>query len=142
MAKAERAKWDDEWIQAFAGSWKRVYRSSFPELYSKYLTDLEPGKATKRGQAIYRLSQLYDVNRQAITSRAPEDWQKMIEGIEAGGILLELMEVDDKYYQAISQIGSYSDLWERHLAPVGLKLEGSFNDLWTNGGLMYPPPAR
>ena len=104
MAKAERAKWDDEWIQAFAGSWKRVYRSSFPELYSKYLTDLEPGKATKRGQAIYRLSQLYDVNRQAITSRAPEDWQKMIEGIEAGGILLELMEVGDKYYQGISQM--------------------------------------
>jgi hypothetical protein len=33
-------------------------------------------------------------------------------------------------------------LWKRHLAPLGLQLEGSANDLWTNGGLMYPPPAR
>jgi general L-amino acid transport system substrate-binding protein len=48
----------------------------------------------------------------------------------------------DAFYQAISQMGSYSDLWKRHLAPLGLQLEGSANDLWTNGGLMYPPPAR
>lgn len=48
----------------------------------------------------------------------------------------------DAFYQVIKQVGSYSDLWERHLAPLGLSLEGSVNDLWTNGGLMYPPPAR
>jgi general L-amino acid transport system substrate-binding protein len=48
----------------------------------------------------------------------------------------------DAFYQAIKQVGSYSDMWARHLAPVGLQLEGSVNDLWTNGGLMYPPPAR
>ena len=48
----------------------------------------------------------------------------------------------DAFYQVIKQVGSYSDLWERHLAPVGLTLEGSVNDLWNNGGLMYPPPAR
>ncbi|MAW59674.1 MAG: hypothetical protein CMJ94_02425 [Planctomycetes bacterium] len=104
MAKAERAKWDDEWIQAFAASWKRVFRSDFPEIYSKYLTDLSPELSSKRSDAIYRLSQLYDVNRQAISSRDPADWQKMIEGIEAGGILLDLMEAGDKYYQGISQM--------------------------------------
>ncbi|MEM7095817.1 MAG: amino acid ABC transporter substrate-binding protein [Actinomycetota bacterium] len=48
----------------------------------------------------------------------------------------------DAFYQAISQVGSYSEMWENHLAPVGLQLSGSVNDLWTNGGLMYPPPAR
>jgi general L-amino acid transport system substrate-binding protein len=48
----------------------------------------------------------------------------------------------DAFYQAIKQMGSYSEMWARHLAPLGLKLEGSVNDLWTNGGLMYPPPAR
>lgn len=48
----------------------------------------------------------------------------------------------DAFYQVIKQVGSYSDLWERHLAPLGLSLEGSVNDLWNNGGLMYPPPAR
>ncbi|MCH2102315.1 MAG: hypothetical protein MK209_10390, partial [Planctomycetes bacterium] len=104
MAKVERAKWEDEWIQNFAGSWKRVYRSNFPEFYSKYLTDLEPSKATQRNKTITRLAQLYEVNRQAIASRSPEDWQKMIEGIEAGGILLELMQTEDRYYQGICQM--------------------------------------
>mgnify|MGYP003960450869 CR=1 FL=1 len=48
----------------------------------------------------------------------------------------------DAFYQVIKQVGNYSDLWARHLAPLGLKLEGSVNDLWTNGGLMYAPPIR
>ena len=48
----------------------------------------------------------------------------------------------DAFYQVIKQVGSYQDLWDRHLAPVGLQREGSVNDLWTRGGLMYPPPAR
>lgn len=48
----------------------------------------------------------------------------------------------DAFYVAIKAMGSYSDMWERHLAPLGLQLDGSANDLWTNGGLMYPPPAR
>ncbi|MFT4988100.1 MAG: general L-amino acid transport system substrate-binding protein [Acidimicrobiales bacterium] len=48
----------------------------------------------------------------------------------------------DAFYVAIKAMGSYSDMWARHLAPLGLQLEGSANDLWTNGGLMYPPPAR
>ncbi len=48
----------------------------------------------------------------------------------------------DAFYQVISQVGSYSDMFDRHLTPVGITLDGSFNDLWTNGGLMYPPPAR
>ena len=46
------------------------------------------------------------------------------------------------FFNVIDQVGSYSDIFNRHLAPVGIKLEGSANDLWTNGGLMYPPPAR
>jgi|GEM_PF-5683939 len=48
----------------------------------------------------------------------------------------------DAYGQVIAQVGSYSDVFNRHLAPVGMTLEGSLNDLWTNGGLMYSPPAR
>lgn len=104
MAKAERAKWSDEWIQAFAASWKRVYRSDFPEIYSKYLSELEPTLATKRALAISRLASLYEVNRTAINSRKSEDWQKMIEGIEPGNILIDLMEAEDKYYQAICQM--------------------------------------
>ena len=59
------------------------------------------------------------------------------------GELQTLMGLDaDAFFNVIDQVGAYSDLFERHLAPVGLKLEGSANDLWINGGLMYPPPAR
>lgn len=59
------------------------------------------------------------------------------------GELQTLMGLEaDAFFNVIDQVGSYSDLFTRHLEPVGIKLEGSANDLWTNGGLMYPPPAR
>ena len=40
----------------------------------------------------------------------------------------------------ISQVGNYGEIFERHLAPLGL--ERGPNALWTNGGLMYVPPFR
>jgi len=59
------------------------------------------------------------------------------------GELQTLMGLDaDAFFNVIDQVGAYSDVFARHLEPVGLKLEGSANDLWINGGLMYPPPAR
>lgn len=48
----------------------------------------------------------------------------------------------DAFYSVISQVGNYQEIWDRNLTPVGLVREGSANALWTNGGLMYPPPAR
>lgn len=40
----------------------------------------------------------------------------------------------------ISQVGNYGEIFERNLAPLGLK-RGP-NALWTEGGLMYVPPFR
>ncbi|HUF95275.1 MAG TPA: amino acid ABC transporter substrate-binding protein [Acidimicrobiia bacterium] len=42
--------------------------------------------------------------------------------------------------QVIEQVGNYEEIYNRYpeLAP----LEGSVNDLWSNGGLMYVPPFR
>ena len=48
----------------------------------------------------------------------------------------------DAFYQVIKQVGNYEEIFERNLAPIGLTLAGSPNDLWTNGGLMYNPPFR
>ena len=48
----------------------------------------------------------------------------------------------DAFYNVITQVGNYSEIFERNLGPVGLKREGSANDSWLNGGLMYAPPAR
>ena len=42
----------------------------------------------------------------------------------------------------ISQVGNYQEIFDRNLAPIGIELDGSPNDLWTNGGLMYVPPFR
>ena len=48
----------------------------------------------------------------------------------------------DAFYNVISQVGNYQEIWDANLTPVGLVRAGSANALWTDGGLMYAPPAR
>ncbi len=55
---------------------------------------------------------------------------------------LGLGVANDFAYQAIKQVGNYQEIFERNLSPIGLTLDGSPNDLWTNGGLQYVPPFR
>ena len=42
----------------------------------------------------------------------------------------------------ISSMGNYQEIYDRHIPAIGIELSGTFNDLWLNGGLMYPPPYR
>lgn len=42
--------------------------------------------------------------------------------------------------QVIRQVGNYGEIFDRHLAPLGL--ERGVNALWSDGGLMYAPPYR
>ena len=44
--------------------------------------------------------------------------------------------------QVVAQVGNYEEIYRRHLEPLGLPLDGSVNDLWTSGGLLYVPPYR
>ena len=46
----------------------------------------------------------------------------------------------DAFYQVIKQVGNYAEVYERHLAPLGL--DRGLNALHSDGGLLYPPPAR
>jgi len=46
------------------------------------------------------------------------------------------------FYNVISQVGNYDEIYSRNLGPVGLVREGSANARWTEGGLIYAPPAR
>lgn len=46
----------------------------------------------------------------------------------------------DFAYQVVSQVGNYGEIFDRHLAPLGL--ERGLNALYTDGGLMYSPPYR
>jgi general L-amino acid transport system substrate-binding protein len=60
-------------------------------------------------------------------------------GIEAG--FGEMLGLDDDWaLRAIEAVGNYGELFERHLAPLGL--ERGLNALWTEGGLHYPKPFR
>jgi general L-amino acid transport system substrate-binding protein len=45
--------------------------------------------------------------------------------------------------QVITQVGNYAEIYDRNVgagSPLGL--ERVLNELWTNGGLHYPPPYR
>jgi general L-amino acid transport system substrate-binding protein len=46
----------------------------------------------------------------------------------------------DAFYNVISQVGNYGEVYDRHLTPLGL--ERGLNALWSDGGLIYAPPAR
>lgn len=46
----------------------------------------------------------------------------------------------DFAYQIVKQVGNYGEIFDRHLAPLGL--ERGVNTLWTDGGLLYSPPFR
>src|SRR5690606_17324185 len=46
----------------------------------------------------------------------------------------------DFAYNVISQVGNYGEIFERHLAPLGL--ERGVNALWQDGGLQSAPPYR
>lgn len=48
----------------------------------------------------------------------------------------------DAFYQAVKQVGNYDEIYTRNLGPVGLVRAGSANARWTEGGLIYAPPAR
>lgn len=77
-------------------------------------------------------------NVEGFTSENP-DVQRFL-GQEDGfdpGLGLE----PDYAAQIIAAVGNYAELYERHIAPLGLTDRG-LNALWTEGGLLYAPPYR
>ena len=48
----------------------------------------------------------------------------------------------DAFYDVVRQVGNYGEIYDRHLVPAGLSRAGTPNALWTEGGLIYAPPAR
>jgi general L-amino acid transport system substrate-binding protein len=47
---------------------------------------------------------------------------------------------NDWVVKIISQVGNFSESWERNVAPLGLRR--GINALWNAGGIQYPPPMR
>lgn len=51
----------------------------------------------------------------------------------------------DWAYQVIKQVGNYAEVYNRNLGPdtpLGLEREGTLNELWTRGGLLYSKSFR
>jgi len=52
--------------------------------------------------------------------------------------------LDDRWaYRLLRETGNYAELWDRNLgAGSPIKAERGLNQLWSNGGLLYPLPFR
>jgi general L-amino acid transport system substrate-binding protein len=51
----------------------------------------------------------------------------------------------DWAYQVIKQVGNYAEVYDRNLGPdtpLGLERQGTLNELWTRGGLLYSKSFR
>ncbi|MCZ3378407.1 amino acid ABC transporter substrate-binding protein [Rhizobium sp. AG207R] len=69
------------------------------------------------------------------------DVQRLL-GVVAG--IGKPVHLDDKWaYNVIKQVGNYGEIFDRNVgASSSLKLDRGLNALWTNGGMMYAPPAH
>jgi general L-amino acid transport system substrate-binding protein len=56
----------------------------------------------------------------------------------------KLLGLDKEWaLRAVKAVGNYGEQFERHVGPkTTIGLPRGVNNLWNNGGLMYPPPAR
>ncbi len=48
----------------------------------------------------------------------------------------------DAFLQVALQVGNYGEIYDRNLGPLNLSRDGTFNEQWFNGGLIYSPPFR
>ena len=49
---------------------------------------------------------------------------------------------DDFMVNVLTQVGNYAEVYDRHLGPEGIYIPRGPNELWTNGGLIYPMAFR
>jgi len=160
----------DQTIQAFNTGRCDVYSTDASALYAQRLTLNDPdrfvvlpeviskeplGPAVRQGDdqwfkvVRWTLFALIEAEEMGITKENATSLlesgtvaQKRFLGIEneAG----KALGPDPKWaYQAVSAVGNYGEIFERHLGKGSpLKIDRGLNRLWNDGGLMYSPPAR
>ena len=93
--------------------------------------------------ATFILGDEYDVNSGNAEAMATDGPPEVVRLLGGEGELQSAMGLSaDAFLNTITQVGTYDEIFNRNLNPVGLEREGSFNDSWLNGGLIYAPPAR
>jgi general L-amino acid transport system substrate-binding protein len=160
----------DQTIQAFNTGRCDVYSTDASALYSQRLTLNDPerfvvlpeviskeplGPAVRQGDeqwfkivrwTLFALVEAEEmgIGKENVASLLESGTiaQKRFLGIdnEAG----KALGLDPKWaYQAVSAVGNYGEIFERHLGKGSpLKIDRGLNRLWNDGGLMYAPPAR
>jgi len=57
------------------------------------------------------------------------------------GDMGKALGLDNKWaYNVIKGVGNFGEVWDRNITPMGVPR--GINNLWTKGGLQYPPPLR
>lgn len=74
--------------------------------------------------------------------RSPDPEVRLLLGVVPGNG--KALGLDDGWvYDIIKQVGNYGESFDRHLGKRSpFKLARGINALWSQGGLMYPPPLR
>lgn len=123
----------------------------FPDVFSKEplaaaVRDGDSGWAQAAGWAIFATIQAeeFGIDSTNVDSFLDSDNPAIAAflGVEVDGAVLDpgLGLPTDFAYQVISQVGNYGEIFDRHLAPLGL--ERGLNELWFNGGILYAPPYK
>jgi general L-amino acid transport system substrate-binding protein len=85
----------------------------------------------------------YGITSADIDAALAGDNAEMVRLLGGEGELQSTMGLSpDAFYNSLSQVGNYGEIFDRNLIPVGLSRDGSANASWTEGGLIYAPPAR
>lgn len=160
----------DQTVQAFNTGRCDVYSTDASALYAQRLTLNDPerfevlpeviskeplGPAVRQGDdqwfkiVRWTLFALVEAEEMGVTKENAASLiesgtvaQKRFLGIESEAG--KAMGLDPKWaYQAVSAVGNYGEIFERHLGKDSpLKIDRGLNRLWSDGGLMYAPPAR
>jgi len=57
------------------------------------------------------------------------------------GDMGKALGLDNKWaYNVIKQVGNLGEMWDRNITPMGVPR--GINNIWSKGGLQYPPPIR
>lgn len=78
----------------------------------------------------------------AAKNRAESDRVRALLDLE--GTTASVLGIEPAWgYRVIRAVGNYGELFQRNLGPAsGLDIKRGLNALWSEGGLMYAPPAR
>ena len=81
-------------------------------------------------------------NIDAMTADPPDPEAARLLGAAADELQTAMGLAPDAFATAVRAVGNYGEIYARNLGALGFTREGTANARWTEGGLIYAPPAR